>query len=146
MADSVTEIRECAFSHCFSLIFIKFSINLEFIGEYSFYECDLLNVFIPPKCKEIGNQAFAENENLLIFNVLHRIEFQSWVLYNSKTDRTLTEKEINQQYITELVWECKIFDETNANSDPATGKKRLNALEIVCFVGAFINWLYILFY
>lgn len=65
---------------------------------------------------------------------------------NENSYATLTEKEIIQQYIMDLVWECKIFDETNANSDPTTRKKRLNALEIVCFVGAFINWLYILFF
>ena len=31
--------------------------------------CDLISVFIPPSCREIGGYAFGENKNLTIFNV-----------------------------------------------------------------------------
>ncbi|GFH55550.1 hypothetical protein CTEN210_12026 [Chaetoceros tenuissimus] len=83
-ANTVVRIEEDAFYKCKDLIYIKLSISLLYIGEFAFEECDLSSVFIPPRCREIGNQAFADNKKLLIFNVLHRIEIQRSVLLHTK--------------------------------------------------------------
>ena len=69
MADTVIRIERNAFYCCFNLIYIKLSIYLEYIGVGTFGFCDLISVFIPPNCREIGGYAFDENKNLTIFNV-----------------------------------------------------------------------------
>ncbi|GFH57207.1 hypothetical protein CTEN210_13683 [Chaetoceros tenuissimus] len=68
-ADTVIRIEISAFYLCKSLVSVKWSINLEFIGEASFEYCDLSSVFIPPRCREIGEYAFCGNRNLEILNV-----------------------------------------------------------------------------
>lgn len=83
-ANTVIRIEEAAFYKCNGLVYIKLSISLLYIGEFAFEECDLSNVFIPPRCTTIGSGAFADNKNLLIFNVLHRIEIQRCVLLHTK--------------------------------------------------------------
>ncbi|GFH46532.1 hypothetical protein CTEN210_03006 [Chaetoceros tenuissimus] len=68
-ADTVIRIEDGAFSLCRSLNSIELPINLEFIEQYAFCHCDLVSVFVPPRCREIGNAAFHSNQNLTIFNI-----------------------------------------------------------------------------
>lgn len=68
-ANTVVRIESCAFEYCISLIYIKLDENLEYIGEHAFHDCDLLSVFIPPRCRDIGGYAFYGNTNLAIFNI-----------------------------------------------------------------------------
>ena len=60
MADTVRRIEDWVFSWCSSLIFIKLSRNLEFIGTFAFSSCSLTSIFIPPSCREIGVYAFCK--------------------------------------------------------------------------------------
>ena len=73
-SNTVVRIEECAFGNCYSLVYIKLSINLEYVGVVAFVNCDLKSVFIPPRCREIGGAAFASNKNLTIFNVSRETE------------------------------------------------------------------------
>lgn len=68
-ADTVIRIGRAAFKHCESLAFCKLSLNLRFICSCAFEYCDLSSVFIPPRCRKIGNWAFYGNANLIILNV-----------------------------------------------------------------------------
>ena len=68
-ANTVVRIMAAAFSYCSSLVYIKLSINLEVIEASAFYGCGLVSVFIPPRCREIGERAFASNGHLDIFHV-----------------------------------------------------------------------------
>ena len=99
-ANTVIRIEEAAFYKCNGLVYIKLSISLLYIGEYAFAKCDLSNVFIPPTCRTIGNGAFADNKNLLIFNVLQRIEIQRCVLLHTKL---IPFDRVNNPPITDLV-------------------------------------------
>ncbi|GFH61887.1 hypothetical protein CTEN210_18363 [Chaetoceros tenuissimus] len=73
-ADTVVRIEYQAFSDCRSLVYIKLSINLEYIGMWAFFLCNLSSVFIPSSCRVIRNDAFASNENLSIFSVPQHTE------------------------------------------------------------------------
>ncbi|GFH52692.1 hypothetical protein CTEN210_09168 [Chaetoceros tenuissimus] len=68
-ANTVMRIEESAFLKCKSLVLIKLSVNLEYIGERAFGYCNLLSVFIPPSCGDIDREAFEDNKNLAILNV-----------------------------------------------------------------------------
>ncbi|GFH43821.1 hypothetical protein CTEN210_00294 [Chaetoceros tenuissimus] len=68
-ANTVIRIGEDTFSYCINLEFIKFSSNLEFIGDSALQNCNLSSIFIPPRCREIGEYAFRYNKNLEIFHV-----------------------------------------------------------------------------
>ncbi|GFH50335.1 hypothetical protein CTEN210_06811 [Chaetoceros tenuissimus] len=68
-ANTVTRIKEKAFMLCMNLVSIKWSMNLEYIGDGVFYGCNLSSVFIPPTCREIGGWAFEVNRKLTILNV-----------------------------------------------------------------------------
>ncbi|GFH49334.1 hypothetical protein CTEN210_05810 [Chaetoceros tenuissimus] len=72
-SSTVIRIEESAFLLCSSLVFIKLSIHLEYIGEKAFDFCNLKNVFLPPTCECIGKNSFARNENLTIFHVPRRV-------------------------------------------------------------------------
>ncbi|GFH53324.1 hypothetical protein CTEN210_09800 [Chaetoceros tenuissimus] len=75
MADTVVRIERCAFGYCSSLLFIRLSINLEYIRGSAFTHCIILkSIFIPSTCREIGGSAFASNKNLTIFNVFRDTE------------------------------------------------------------------------
>ena len=70
MADTVRRIEENAFKFCSSLVFVKLSRNLEYIGMYAFECCkSLTSIFIPPSCREIGYQAFDRCSELIILSV-----------------------------------------------------------------------------
>ena len=70
MSDDVRRIEDWAFSCCKSLVFVRLSRSLEFIGAGAFYGCgSLTSIFIPPSCREIGRNAFALCEKLIIFSV-----------------------------------------------------------------------------
>lgn len=68
-ANIVIRIEDNAYMECRSLIFVKWSINLEFIGDNVFYNCNLSSVFMPPRCREIGELVFGKNENLSLLYV-----------------------------------------------------------------------------
>ncbi|GFH43825.1 hypothetical protein CTEN210_00298 [Chaetoceros tenuissimus] len=68
-SNTVIRIEQCAFISCKNLVYIKWSMNLEYIGPYAFEECNLSSAFIPPRCREICESAFQCNENLSIFHV-----------------------------------------------------------------------------
>ena len=83
-ANTVVRIEYWAFFRCYSLVYIKLSINLEYMGELSFQGCNLFSVFIPPECKEMGSEALAYNENLKIVNVPQDVELKEGVLAGTK--------------------------------------------------------------
>ena len=68
-ANTVVRIRLDAFAHCTGLVYVKWSINMEYIGGDAFNDCNLSSAFIPPRCREIRDRAFQANKNLSIFHV-----------------------------------------------------------------------------
>ncbi|GFH46298.1 hypothetical protein CTEN210_02772 [Chaetoceros tenuissimus] len=73
-ANTVTEIKSCAFACCRSLVHFKQSIHLERIEDGAFIGCNLYSMFIPPSCRSIGSNdkyrgVFRCNTNLKILNV-----------------------------------------------------------------------------
>ena len=77
-------IEQYAFFRCESLVYIKLSINLEYIGQGSFYECNLFSVFIPPTCRDIDGAAFYLNKNLSILSVPQHVELGRDMIQNTK--------------------------------------------------------------
>ncbi|GFH61966.1 hypothetical protein CTEN210_18442 [Chaetoceros tenuissimus] len=70
MPDTVRRIEDKVFYGCDSLVFIRLSRNLEFIGWKAFWYCSsLTSIFIPPSCREIERSAFHGCEKLIICNV-----------------------------------------------------------------------------
>ena len=82
-ANTVLRIESNAFFRCYSLVYIKVSIILEFIGDTSFHVCNLSSVFLPPRCRVEGS-AFAGNANLKIVNVPQDVELQECVFAGTK--------------------------------------------------------------
>ena len=65
LPDSLYEIGEYAFSHCWSLKGIELPKNLLWISEYTFYRCaNLEKVVIHEKVEEIQYEAFSQCFNL----------------------------------------------------------------------------------
>ncbi|GFH61891.1 hypothetical protein CTEN210_18367 [Chaetoceros tenuissimus] len=83
-ADTVVRIKGHAFENCKSLVYVKISINLEYIGKYAFSECDLSSVFIPPSCREICNGAFGFNANLSILSIPRHVELGRYMIQDTK--------------------------------------------------------------
>ncbi|GFH61918.1 hypothetical protein CTEN210_18394 [Chaetoceros tenuissimus] len=82
--DSVQRIEHCAFYRCRSLVFVKLSTNLEYIGNGVFNACySLTSIFIPPSCREIGNGAFYDCTKLIIFSVPHQTRLGETVITNT---------------------------------------------------------------
>ena len=67
--DSVIDIEGSAFYECFCLRYIKLPLDLEYIGDNAFEYFNLSSVFIPPRCRHIGFNAFSSNANLEILSV-----------------------------------------------------------------------------
>ena len=82
-ANTVIRIQRGAFKCCNSLVYIKLSLSLEYIGEIAFEDCNLSSVFVPPRCREIRNKAFARNEDLSILNVPQDAELGSQIINNT---------------------------------------------------------------
>ncbi|GFH43787.1 hypothetical protein CTEN210_00260 [Chaetoceros tenuissimus] len=68
-ANTVIRIEKCAFAICQDLVFIKWSMSLQYIGPLAFEACNLSSVFIPPTCQEICREAFNCCNNLSILHV-----------------------------------------------------------------------------
>lgn len=83
-ADTVIRIGMASFSHCENLEFIRLSIRLEVIGPSAFSSCDLLSVFIPPTCREIGEWAFDSNKNLSILHVPQQTQLGRDIINDTK--------------------------------------------------------------
>lgn len=83
-ANTVIRIEECAFHDCNNLVYIKWSMNLLFIGDQAFDACDLLSIFIPPRCEYIGFSAFSFNESLTILNVPQTTELSEDVAFETE--------------------------------------------------------------
>ncbi|GFH58508.1 hypothetical protein CTEN210_14984 [Chaetoceros tenuissimus] len=79
-ANTVVRIEDCAFFDCEGLDYIKLPINLEYIGEPSFQQCNLSSVFLPPRCRQVRDYAFADNTNLKIVNVPQDVD----IFYETK--------------------------------------------------------------
>ncbi|GFH44049.1 hypothetical protein CTEN210_00523 [Chaetoceros tenuissimus] len=84
LASTVIQIHKFAFFRCTSLVYIKWSVNLEFIGYKSFDQCNFSSVFLPPTCRIVQLWAFAENKNLNIFNIPQDTEFEGFPFILSK--------------------------------------------------------------
>ncbi|GFH50055.1 hypothetical protein CTEN210_06531 [Chaetoceros tenuissimus] len=70
MSDSVRRIEDWAFHNCWSLVFIKLSRNLDYIGIDSFEDCTSLpSIFIPPSCREMYYGSFQGCKKLIILHV-----------------------------------------------------------------------------
>ncbi|GFH46296.1 hypothetical protein CTEN210_02770 [Chaetoceros tenuissimus] len=83
-SNTVVRIETWAFIDCISLTYIKLSINIEKIGNASFYGCDLIRVFIPPRCRQIGSGAFKDNKNLEICHVPQETRLGESVIAGTK--------------------------------------------------------------
>lgn len=83
-ADTVVRIGNYAFKHCSNIVYIKWPINLEHIGIRTFSGCNLSSVYLPPRCREIKDFAFAKNENLAIFHAPEQIELGDHIIHGSK--------------------------------------------------------------
>ncbi|GFH61970.1 hypothetical protein CTEN210_18446 [Chaetoceros tenuissimus] len=84
MADTVKRIEDNAFCHCYRLVFVKLSRNLEFIGRWAFEDCvSLTSIFIPPSCQEIGTWAFDSCKKLIICNVPEYTRLGRYVFQNT---------------------------------------------------------------
>ncbi|GFH58516.1 hypothetical protein CTEN210_14992 [Chaetoceros tenuissimus] len=83
-ANTVVRIEDYAFKNCVKLIYFKLPINLEVIGAFSFVGCNLSSVFLPPRCRQVGQIAFAWNTNLKIVNVPQDVELQENVFAGTK--------------------------------------------------------------
>ena len=84
MANTVVRIKIWAFGECPSLIYIKWSINIEVIESIAFCGCGLTSVFIPPRCREIGSGAFRDNYNLTLFHVHPNVQLGRRLLSKTK--------------------------------------------------------------
>ena len=98
-ADTVLRIENLAFFQCAGLVFIKLPVNLEYVGDLAFVECNLSSVFIPPRCLEIGTRAFAGNANLAILNVPQDVDFDDEVVLGTK----LLQRSPNPHYMN-ITW------------------------------------------
>ncbi|GFH58444.1 predicted protein [Chaetoceros tenuissimus] len=58
------------------LVNIKLPINLEFIGYWAFYKCDLSSAFLPPRWCHVGIWAFSESAKLTIVHVPQDVELE----------------------------------------------------------------------
>ncbi|MGN0518858.1 MAG: leucine-rich repeat protein, partial [Acutalibacteraceae bacterium] len=78
MPDSITNIGDRAFEECRNLIEIVLSNNLETIGDYAFYRCEIESMPpLPDSVTSIGNYAFYDCfgfSELFIGNNVSRIE------------------------------------------------------------------------
>ena len=84
MSDSVRRIEKCAFMECKSLVFVKLSRNLEYIGVRAFAESiSLPSIVIPPSCREIGHCAFAFCKKLIILQVPQHTQLGENVISNT---------------------------------------------------------------
>ena len=63
LPSSLVRIEEGAFRGCVSLTIDSLQ-NVEQIGSYSFFNCNLLNLSFPNSIRVLGNYAFSENKNL----------------------------------------------------------------------------------
>ncbi|GFH43826.1 hypothetical protein CTEN210_00299 [Chaetoceros tenuissimus] len=97
-ANTVMRIEKFAFYLCYRLAFIKWPMNLEYIGNDAFYECNLSSVFIPPRCVEICTRAFFKNKNLSIFHVPQDTELGRDIITNTAIARA-SPIEGNNQFI-----------------------------------------------
>lgn len=102
-ANTVIMIAVNAYSKCRSLIFVKWSINLEFIGEGAFYNCNLSSVFMPPRCREIRTLAFGENENLSLLYVPHTL-LTTFGIGSSVLDSTKLQQNAPREIVIDEHW------------------------------------------
>ena len=84
MANTVVRIETWAFRGCRNLTYIKWSINIEYIGYGAFADCGLISVFIPPRCRTIGSGAFRDNNDLTLFHVYPHTQLGDQVLSKTK--------------------------------------------------------------
>lgn len=78
--DSVRRIEENAFFMCKKLVFVKLSLNLEYIGRMAFDWClSLTSIYIPPSCREICNCAFVRCRDLIILSIPEHTELGKYV-------------------------------------------------------------------
>lgn len=79
-ANTVTRIENGSFFGC-KLSYVKLSINTEFIGNLAFASnSNLRSIFIPPRCRWIGEFAFTYCTELSIFHVSRTTEMEGFVL------------------------------------------------------------------
>ncbi|GFH55113.1 hypothetical protein CTEN210_11589 [Chaetoceros tenuissimus] len=84
MADTVKRIEKDAFADCWSLVFVKLSRYLEYIGDRAFFGCDSLpSIFVPPSCREIGGWAFQYCKKLIILTMPRNVELGCLVFDNT---------------------------------------------------------------
>ena len=94
MSDSVKRIENEVFQECHSLVFVKLSRTLEYIGWWAFCICtSLTSIFIPPSCGEIDGGAFSGCKKLIILGLplhtqLGRYIFESTALMDSSPIET----------------------------------------------------------
>ncbi|GFH57067.1 cell surface protein [Chaetoceros tenuissimus] len=79
MADSsVRRIEANAFWGCRSLVFVRLSTNLVYIGDGAFEHCESLpSMFIPPSCRQIGFGAFQACYKILILHVPQHTQIEA---------------------------------------------------------------------
>lgn len=93
---SVREIKEYAFSNCSNLEELKLNEGLEVLGRYAFSRCNLKVVIIPSTLRESVGPVFSDNQNLVEFVNLSQV-----------SNRTLCQTAIN--YYDSLDYQTGIF-------------------------------------
>ncbi|GFH43789.1 hypothetical protein CTEN210_00262 [Chaetoceros tenuissimus] len=82
-ANTVVRIGRYAFLSCKCLIFVKWPINLEYIGLKALSQCYLSSIFIPPTCREICDYAFEGNNNLSVLHVPRETELGEKIIFGT---------------------------------------------------------------
>lgn len=70
----ITEVKSCTFSGCLSIASVTIGNHVSHIGDFAFYDCEILSVSIGDGVTEIGSCAFAYNKTLSTLNLGKNIE------------------------------------------------------------------------
>lgn len=110
MNDTVRRVgyEEYTFGYCKSLVYVKFSRNLYYLGTSAFFECtSLTSIFIPQTCRVMGESIFRGCKKLIIFvvprytwlrvNVIRDTELFKLcpVEYDNEVDDSIYNRQIN---------------------------------------------------
>ena len=89
--DTVTQIKDYAFSNCVQLETIHFSQNLASIGSSAFSGSDqLMSVSFPASLRSIGSSAFANCENLIVATFQEGLESMAGYVFQGASLTVVT--------------------------------------------------------
>lgn len=111
-ADTVTEIRDCAFKGCSSLNFTELPESIKTIGSQAFSNCANLTLTkLPDSCEVIGKRAFEYCDGLTSFEFNDGLKSIGGMSFQGCSNLTITEIPDSVEY---LYVEC--FNSCNTSS------------------------------